>query len=112
MKNYFLHGKLDREIYMIQLMDFQSRDHPGYVCKLQKALYILKQAPRAWCGKIAEFLTQSGYSVTTADSNLFVKANERKIAIVLVYLDDLIITDDDKEEIPQRRRRLYQFVSR
>ncbi|KAF5938221.1 hypothetical protein HYC85_025727 [Camellia sinensis] len=80
-------------------MGFQSQGHPEYVCKLRKALYGLKQAPRAWYGKIAEFLTQSEYSVTLADSNLFVKANGRKLAIVLVYVDDPIITGDDVEEI-------------
>ncbi|KAE8723067.1 PLAC8 family protein [Hibiscus syriacus] len=75
-KNTFLHGELDREIYMTQPMGFQSQDHPEYVCKLRKALYGLKQAPRAWYGKITEFLTKSGYSVTPADSSLFIKANE------------------------------------
>jgi hypothetical protein len=56
-KNAFLHGELDREIYMIQPMGFQNQDHPKHVCKLWKALYGLKQAPRAWYGKIAKFLT-------------------------------------------------------
>lgn len=98
-KNAFLHGELDREIYMNQPMGFQSQGHPKYVCKLRKALYGLKQAPRAWYGKIAEFLTQSGYSITPADSSLFVKANGGKLAIVLAYVDDLIITGDDVEEI-------------
>lgn len=98
-KNAFLHGELDREIYMNQPIGFQNQDYPEYVCKLRKALYGLKQAPRAWYGKIAEFLTQSGYSVTPADSSLFVKANGGKLAIVLVYVDDLIITGDDELEI-------------
>ncbi|KAL6327017.1 hypothetical protein AAG906_013184 [Vitis piasezkii] len=80
--------------------------HPEYVCKLRKALYGLKQAPRAWYGKIAEFLTQSGYSVTPADSSLFVKANGGKLAIVLVYVDDLIITGDDVEEIFRTKENL------
>ncbi|KAM2723556.1 hypothetical protein EV1_026500 [Malus domestica] len=105
-KNAFLHGELDREIYMIQPMGFQSQDHPEYVCKLRKALYGLKQAPRAWYGKIAEFLTQSGYSVTPADSSLFVKANEGKLVIVLVYVDDLIITGDDEAEILRTKENL------
>ncbi|RVW95735.1 Retrovirus-related Pol polyprotein from transposon TNT 1-94 [Vitis vinifera] len=83
-----------------------SQGHPEYVCKLRKALYGLKQAPRAWYGKIAEFLTQSGYSVTPADSSLFVKANGGKLAIVLVYVDDLIITGDDVEEIFRTKENL------
>ncbi|KAJ9707429.1 hypothetical protein PVL29_002449 [Vitis rotundifolia] len=105
-KNAFLHGELDREIYMNQPMGFQSQSHPKYVCKLRKALYGLKQAPRAWYGKIAEFLTQSGYSVTLVDSSLFVKANGGKLAIVLVYVDDLIITRDDVEEICRTKENL------
>ncbi|KAM2157970.1 hypothetical protein ACFX1X_041960 [Malus domestica] len=105
-KNAFLHGELDREIYMMQPMGFKSEAHPEYVCNLRKALYGLKQAPRAWYGKIAEFLTQSGYSVTPADSSLFVKANEGKLAIVLVYVDDLIITGDDEAEIIRTKENL------
>ncbi|KAE8660144.1 hypothetical protein F3Y22_tig00116958pilonHSYRG00159 [Hibiscus syriacus] len=105
-KNAFLHGELDQEIYMTQPMGFQSQDHPEYVCKLRKTLYGLKQAPRAWYGKITEFLQKSGYSVTPADSSLFVKANEGKLAIVLVYVDDLIITGDDEAEILQMKENL------
>ncbi|XP_068644967.1 uncharacterized mitochondrial protein AtMg00810-like [Aristolochia californica] len=105
-KNAFLHGELDREIYMIQLMGFQSQEHPKHVCKLRKALYGLKQAPRAWYGKIVEFLTRSGYFVTSADSSLFVEANEGKLAIVLVYVDDLILTGDNKAELLQTKKNL------
>jgi len=98
-KNAFLHGELDREIYMSQPMGFQSQGHPEYICKLRKALYRLKQAPRTWYGKIAEFLTYSGYSMTSADCSVFVKSVNTKLAIVLVYVDDLIITGDYEEEI-------------
>lgn len=48
----------------------------------------LNKSLRAWYGKVIEFLTQSGYLVTLADSSLFVKANGRKLAIVLVHVDD------------------------
>jgi len=55
-KNAFLHRELDREIYMDQSKGFDSKSHPDYVCKMKKALYGLKLAPRAWYGKVAEFL--------------------------------------------------------
>ncbi|KAL0391029.1 UNVERIFIED_CONTAM: Retrovirus-related Pol polyprotein from transposon RE1 [Sesamum calycinum] len=105
-KNAFLHGELDLEIYMNQPMGFLSLDHPKYVCKLRKALYELKQAPRAWYGKIAEFLTHSGYLMTSTDSSLFIKVEERKLAMVLVYVDDLIITGDCEEEVLQTKENL------
>ncbi|KAK4390210.1 Retrovirus-related Pol polyprotein from transposon RE2 [Sesamum angolense] len=91
---------------MNQPMDFLSPDHSEYVCKLRKAHYGLKQAPRAWYGKIAEFLTHSGYLMTSADSSLFIKAKERKLAIVLAYADDLIITGDYEEEVLQTKESL------
>lgn len=99
-KSAFLHGELDRDIYMIQPMGFENNVHHEYVCKLKNALYGFKQAQKIWQDKIAEFLSWSGYLVTHAGSNLFVKANRCKLAIVLVYMYDLIITgDDDEEEI-------------
>jgi uncharacterized RmlC-like cupin family protein len=56
--NAFLHKELDREVYMNQSVGFQSKDHHEHVCKLRKALYILKQTPRVWYGKIVEFFIQ------------------------------------------------------
>ncbi|KAL0352258.1 UNVERIFIED_CONTAM: Retrovirus-related Pol polyprotein from transposon RE1 [Sesamum calycinum] len=107
-KNAFLHGELDREIYMNQPMGSLSPDHWEYVCKLRKALYGLKQAPRAWYGKIVEFLTHSGYLMTSIDSSLFIKAKKRKLAIVLVYVDDLIITEIVRKKF-SKLRRISQF---
>jgi histone deacetylase 1/2 len=68
-KNAFLHGELDKDIYMEQPRGFERKMHPEYVCKLKKALYGLKQAPRAWYGKISEFLIQSGFKVAPSDSS-------------------------------------------
>ena len=105
-KNAFLHGELDRDIYIDQPQGFVNHEKPEYVCKLKKALYGLKQAPRAWYGKIAEFLVQSGYHVAPADSSLFVKIQGEKLSIVLVYVDDIIITGDDTSEIQRTRENL------
>ncbi|GAA0168961.1 transmembrane signal receptor [Lithospermum erythrorhizon] len=61
---------------------FLNREKPDYVCKLKKVLYGLKQSPKAWYGKIAEFLVQSGYHVAPVDLSLFVKAGG-KLSVVL-----------------------------
>jgi hypothetical protein len=105
-KNAFLHGELDKDIYMEQPRGFESKIHPEYVCTLKKTLYGLKQAPRAWYRKIGEFLIQSGFKVAPSDSSLFVKAKDSKLVIVLVYVDDLIINGNYSEEIQRTRENL------
>ncbi|KAL8132395.1 hypothetical protein AgCh_008044 [Apium graveolens] len=105
-KNAFLHGDLDHEIYMCQPKGFESVNHPDYVCKLRKAIYGLRQSPRAWYGKIAEFLLYSGYSVTISDPSLFVKSTNGKPVVVLVYVDDLVLTGDDEDEIFRIKKNL------
>ncbi|KAA0037683.1 putative mitochondrial protein [Cucumis melo var. makuwa] len=91
---------------MEQSKGFEDKIHHDYVCKLRKPLYGLKQAPRAWYEKIAEFLVESGFTVASADSSLFVKAQDSKVAIILVYMDDLIITGDHIEEVRQIKQNL------
>jgi len=110
-KNAFLHGELDKDIKMEQLRGFESKIHPEYVCKLKKALYGLKQNPQAWFGKIGEFLVQSGFKVAPSDSSLFVREKESRLVIVLVYVDDLIITGDFSEEIQRTREKSLSTIS-
>jgi hypothetical protein len=105
-KNAFLHGELDKDIYMEQPRGFESKIHREYVCKLKKALYGLKQAPQAWYGKTGEFLIQSGFKVAPLDSSLLVKAKDSRLAIDLVYVDDFIITGNYSEEIQRTRENL------
>mgnify|MGYP000544772057 FL=1 len=70
-KNAFLHGNLEEEVYMCQPPGFENKKHPEFVCKLKKALYGLKQAPRAWHQTIAEFLINIGFKVSKADTSLY-----------------------------------------
>ena len=105
-KNTFLYGEFDKNIYMEQPRGFESKIHPEYVCKLKKALYGLKKAPRAWYGKIGEFLVHSGFKIAPSDSSLFVKTKDGRLPIVLVYVDDLIITRNYSGEIQKTRENL------
>ena len=47
-KKYFLNGVVKVEVYVEQLLGFETDNRKTHVCKLKKALYILKQEPRTW----------------------------------------------------------------
>ncbi|GJZ64969.1 uncharacterized mitochondrial protein-like protein [Tanacetum coccineum] len=67
---------------------------PGEVCKLKKALYSLKQAPRAWYEKFATVVTSLGFVSSHHDSALFVKQSSVGRILLSLYVDDMIITGD------------------
>lgn len=56
--NAFLHGIIDEDVYMRQPLGYKDPTHPSFVCKLSKALYGLRQAPRAWFSVFSGFLIQ------------------------------------------------------
>lgn len=71
MHNAFLNGKLQEEVYMTQPWGFVDANRPDYMCKLNKALYELKQAPKAWYEKLNAALLKKGLVNSIADSSLF-----------------------------------------
>ncbi|MCO5559659.1 hypothetical protein L7F22_013260 [Adiantum nelumboides] len=97
--NAFLNGDLEEEVYMIQPEGYQHPEFPYYVCRLKKALYGLKQAPRAWCEKITRFLKKIGFKQSTADHSLFLKHVDGEIVVIVIYVDDLILTGSHDEQI-------------
>ncbi|TQE03277.1 hypothetical protein C1H46_011089 [Malus baccata] len=100
-KNAFLHGLLHEEVYMAQPPGFEDPTHPEFVCKLHKSLYGLKQAPRAWNERFTNFLPSLGFASTYADSSLFVKHIGTEIVILLLYVDDIIVTGNASSVIQQ-----------
>lgn len=60
-KNAFLHGDLEEEVYMIPPLGFQLLKDKGKVCKLRKELYRLKQSPRAWFERFKTTMVKIGY---------------------------------------------------
>jgi Reverse transcriptase (RNA-dependent DNA polymerase) len=80
-------------------------------CRLKKSIYGLKQSPRAWYGKLSHFLISYNFKISGADSSLFIKYNFNSITVVLVYVDDLIITGDNQEEIDGVKRDLKEKIN-
>ena len=98
-KNAFLHGVLQEEVYMAQPPGFLDATHSDYVCKLHNSLYGLKQAPRAWNERFTSFLPSLGFQSTYSDSSLFVKNVNGSVVILLLYVDDIIITGSASQAI-------------
>lgn len=78
---------------MQQPPGFESADK-HMVCRLHKAIYGLKQAPRAWFERLASTLIQLGFQTSKCDPSLFTFASGGHHVIMLVYVDDIIITGD------------------
>ncbi|KAL4010603.1 hypothetical protein IC575_030105 [Cucumis melo] len=105
-KNVFLNGDLVEEVYMSPPPGFEAQNGQ-HVCKLQKSIYDLKQSPRAWFDRFTTFVNSQVYSQGHSDHTLFTKASKAgKIAILIVYVDDIVLTGDDQTEISQLKQRM------
>ena len=95
-KNAFLNRDLTEEVYMTLPPGFDSDSSRGKVCRLRKSIYGLKQSPRAWFGKFTTVVVGHGFSQAQSDHTLFFRHSpENRIAILIVYVDDIILTGDD-----------------
>ncbi|CAL9006929.1 unnamed protein product [Prunus brigantina] len=108
-KNAFLHGDLEEEVYMDPPHGCKlSSESKHHVCKLKKSLYGLKQSPRAWFGRLTKSMRAFGYKQSNFDHTLFLKHKENKITALIVYVDDMIVTGDD----PDERKALQEYLSK
>ena len=85
----------------------QSND-PKLVCKLHKSIYGLKQSPRAWYAKLSTVLTELGFTRSNADHSLFLRIKTNERFVVLIYVDDLIVTDNNHAAIATLKSILHQ----
>jgi hypothetical protein len=78
-KSDFLNGELKEEVYIEQPKGFQLSENTYYVCKLKKALYGLKHAPRAWYSSLDKYLQQARFRKGSSDNNLYIKVSQGNI---------------------------------
>ncbi|GKA78242.1 retrovirus-related pol polyprotein from transposon TNT 1-94 [Tanacetum coccineum] len=101
-KTAFLNGKLKEEVYVKQPPGFESNEFPDNVCKLDKSLYRLKQAPRAWYETLSTFLIQNKFVRGRIHNTLFIYRSKGDVLLVQVMMGELTyflglqIKQDDK----------------
>jgi len=105
--NAFLHGDLTDEVYMKLPPGFRVSQH-GLVCKLRKSLYGLRQAPRCWFGKLSSALVRYGFQQSQKDHSLFCFHQKGVQLAVLVYVDDLVITGNNSDDIHSFKKYLHK----
>eukprot|EP00253_Pinus_taeda_P028165 PITA_28165 len=70
-KTAFLNGDIEEEVYIEQPKGFETFDRDSHVCRLKRALYGMKKAPRAWYTKIDNYFTGLGFIKSEANANLY-----------------------------------------
>ena len=106
-KNVFLHGDLQEEVYMEQPLGFVAQGEIGRVCCVRKSLYGLKQSPRAWFGKFSQAVKEFGTQKSKSDYSVFSRNSNSGIISLVVYVDDIVITGSDSEGISSLKSFLH-----
>src|SRR4051812_48064887 len=87
----FLNGYITEEFYVHQPPGFENHKNSGFVYKLKKSLYDLKQAPRAWYERLRNFLLKNNFTRGMVDTTLFYKIFINDILLVQIYVDYIIL---------------------
>ncbi|GJS06640.1 putative ribonuclease H-like domain-containing protein [Tanacetum coccineum] len=95
-KSAFLYGTIEEEVYVCQPLGFEDPQFPDKVYKIEKALYGLHQAPRAWYETLSTYLLENGFRRGIIDKTLFIKKDKGDILLVQVYVDDIIFGSTKK----------------
>ncbi|GJV03355.1 putative ribonuclease H-like domain-containing protein [Tanacetum coccineum] len=96
-KSAFLYEKIEEEVYVCQPSGIEDPDFPDRVYKVEKALYGLHQAHRAWYETLSTYLLDNGFQRGKIDKTLFIRRHKGNILLVQVYVDDIIFCSTKKE---------------
>ena len=108
-KTSFLNGIIEEEVYIEQPEGFVVHGKESHICKLKNELYGLKQAPHAWYGWIDGFLVSLGFTKSDADPNLYYKVVNNEPLILVLYVDDLFLTKNEKLIIWCKKKLAFEF---
>ena len=101
MKTAFLNGDLNEDVYVTQPEGFVEKGKEDHVYKLSKALYGLRQAPRAWNIKLDRVLKEMEFTKCTKEPAVYQKKQKGELLIIAIYVDDLFVTGTSLNVIKQ-----------
>ncbi|GJR96665.1 putative ribonuclease H-like domain-containing protein [Tanacetum coccineum] len=113
-KSAFLYRKIEEEVYVSQPLGFEDPDFLNRVYKIEKVLYGLHQAPRAWYETLSTYLLDNGFQRGKIDKTLFIKRDKRDILLTQVYVDDIIFGSTKKSfctEFEKMMHKRFQMSS-
>ncbi|WVZ58506.1 hypothetical protein U9M48_008777 [Paspalum notatum var. saurae] len=106
MKSAFLNGELTEVVYVKQPPGFTVAGEEDKVLRLRKALYGLRQAPRAWNIKLDSTLATPGFKRCASEHALYTRHSKEGLLIVGVYVDDLIVTGSQQQQIDSFKKEM------
>ncbi|GJV46382.1 putative ribonuclease H-like domain-containing protein [Tanacetum coccineum] len=95
-KSAFLYGTIKEEVYVCQPPGFEDPQFLRKVYKVEKALYGLHQAPKAWYETLSTYLIENRFRRGTIDKTLFIRKDKGDILLIQVYVDDIIFGSTKK----------------
>ncbi|GJZ67589.1 putative ribonuclease H-like domain-containing protein [Tanacetum coccineum] len=106
-KSAFLYVKIE-EVYVCQPLGFEDPEFPDRVYKVEKALYGLHQAPRAWYETLSTYLLDNRFQRGQIDKTLFIKRVKGDILLVQVYVDDIIFGSTRNEMCTEFEKMMHK----
>ncbi|GJT70543.1 putative ribonuclease H-like domain-containing protein [Tanacetum coccineum] len=113
-KSAFLYGTIEEDVYVTQPLGFVDLEFQNRVYKVEKVLYGLHQAPKAWYETLSNYLLENRFRRGTSDKTLFIKKIKNDILLVQVYVDDIIFGSTKKSlstEFEQLMHKRFQMSS-
>jgi hypothetical protein len=94
-KTTFLNGEIEEEFYIEKSDGFVIHEKASHVYRLEKALYGLKHAPRAWYDKIRGYLLSLGFKKSVVDPKLYYHIVGEEFFILFLYVDELFLMNSE-----------------
>ena len=97
--NAFLYGDLTEQVFMEQPLRYVAQGETSQVCLLRRAIYGLKQSPRAWFIKFSGLLTTYSFNPCKSDLTVMRKTTSAGYVVLAIYVDEILLTGNNEVAI-------------